>query len=921
MKCGPRRLTYYFLWSVCLLGTLSFGQRRQTNPSISLTATPTRAQVAQSIHFAGSLSFANVAHVTYRFDWGDGSRSRTSAESVADHAYARPGTYRVVLQAQVGTVTLSSSAVEVDIYVAPAQQIDSTKSPKSNASVQRIGKFPEKASSPPTDRSAAKSAAATSVVSVATKSPQVPSGTLDGPVKSTRPQASLRIDPNAAQAGINQNVQFSGILEPAIDGASYRFNWGDGTSTAPLSTSTAIHSYSRAGTYNVLLEVQVGGSMVARAVATVRVETPRRSVFLQADRENAEVNQSVHFVGSLRPPVSGEPVRYQFNWGDGSKSEVLPDGTADHAYTSPGTYGVVLTAIAVASVERFTTAMVNPALTSRVVSIQVHLPQSDVYLDASPRNPQENQSVHFVGTLEPARKIKATYLFSWGDGTTSGPLSSSSADHSYAHSGAYQVVLQVQGRGMSMSSTPLSIQVQPAVVPRLSLRAEPSNPQVEASVHFSGQLDPPTTDRRVTYQFDWGDSTRSEWMATSFADHAYTTPRTYTVVLLAQIGNQIIKSFPSYVYVRSWLSSRVHLQATPTQAEVNQRVHFIGTLQPPDTSYHVSYNFDWGDGTKSGPLSTNVEDHVYNQPGNYNVVVNAAVGNQTLASAPVFVRVMPPPLAVRPPSPPAPSPPPPHIPPAMSVSLTAEPENTQVKQVIQFSGRIQPSAAARNASYEFEWGDGSRSGLQASSVANHRYAAPGTYKVRVHVLAGQNSAWSSPGTVRVYRLKLAAAPGHQSWMWGGVPIIFIATLEPPSTAAEYTFDFGDGQQSGWTAQSSVQYRYLRSGSYRSAMLVRLREASTGPFRSNEIGLQVFVPTPGWVWLATWTLGCLSLGLGVQQILKYWPKLRIKVGVSAPTVLEISNPHASYAGTALQIRILGITQQHKLQLKVQKREAS
>jgi PKD repeat protein len=917
MKCRPQRLTCYFLWSVCLLTTLSFGQRRQANPRVSLTAAPTRAQVTQNIHFVGSLSTANLAHVTYRFDWGDGSQSRTSPESVADHRYARPGIYKVVLHAQAGTVMLSNSAVQVEVYATPAQQIATTTIPKLNASVQQVEKLPGKASSAPTGQSAAKSASAVAVVTPAAKSQQASSGTLDGPVQPPRPQASLRIEPNTAQASINQTLQFTGILEPAIDNVSYRFNWGDGTSTAPLSTSTANHSYSKAGTYKILLVAEVGRSLVARAVATVRVKNPRRSVWLQADRENAEVNQSVHFVGGLRPPVNGRSVRYQFNWGDGSKSEVLPDGIADHAYTSPGTYSVVLTAVP--SVERFTAAMVNPAITSPVLSIQVHLPQSRVYLDASPRNPQENQSVHFVGTLEPARKIKATYLFNWGDATTSGPLSSSSADHSYARSGRYQVVLQVQGLGLSMSSPPLSIQVQAAPVSRLSLRAEPSNPQVEDSVHFSGQLDPPATDRRIRYQFDWGDGTRSEWMPTSFADHGYTSPRTYTVVLLAQIGDGIVKSPPTSVYVRRSLPSEVYLRATPTPAKVNESVHFIGSLQPSDSSQHVTYSFDWGDGTNSGPLSTNVEDHVYNQPGNYNVVVKAAVGKQTLAGAPLFVRVMGAPPG--PPSPPPSPPPPPRIPSAISISLTAEPENTQVKQMVQFSGRIQPPHLARNASYEFDWGDGTRSGLLAASVAHHRYSAPGTYKVRLRVLTGQNSTQSSPVTVYIYKLKLAAGPAHQSWMRGGVPIIFTATLAPPSTGAEYRFDFGDGQQSGWTPQSAVEYRYLRSGSYRSSVLVRRREDSTEPFRSNEISLGVIVPTPGWVWLTTWTLGGLSLGMGARQLLKYWPKLRIKVRVSAPAVMEIKNPHASYAGTALQIRILSITQQHKLQLKVEKREAS
>jgi PKD repeat protein len=911
MKCGPQRLTWYFLWSVCLLATLSFGQRRQASPTVSLKATPPRAQVAQNIHFVGSLSTANPAHVTYCFDWGDGSQSSTSTESVADHRYARPGIYKVLLHAQAGTMMLSSSAVQIEVYPAPAQQIAITKVPELNTSVQKIGRLPGKASSASTDMSAARSASEAAVARGAAKSPQVPSGTLDGPLKPRGPRVSLRIEPSRAEANINQTVQFTGILEPAIDNTSYRFNWGDGTSTAPLPSSTANHSYSKAGTYNVLLVAQVGHSLVARAVATVQVETRRRSVWLRADRENVEVNQSVHFVAGLQPPVNGVSVRYQFNWADGTTSDVLPDGTADHTYTSPGTYGVVLRATVVPSIERFTAAMVNPVITSSAVSIQVHLPQSRVFLDASPRNPQESQNVHFVGTLEPARKIKATYLFHWGDGTTSGPLSSNSADHSYAHSGSYQVVLQVQGRGISMSSPPLRIQVQPVAVPRLSLRAEPSNPQVEDSVHFSGELEPPATDRRIRYQFDWGDGTRSEWMGTSFANHAYRTPQTYTVVLLAQVGDRIVKSPPTDIYVRRSLSSKVHLRATPTPAKVNESVHFFGSVQPPDSSQHATYNFDYGDGTNSGPLSTNVNDHIYSKPGSYNVVLRASVGKHALASTPMLVRV----IGAPPPGPP------PSIPPAISISLRAEPESTQVKQMIQFSGRVQPSALARNASYQFDWGDGTRSSLLAASVAYHRYSAAGTYKVRLRVLAGQNSTESSAVTVYLYKLSLAAATGHGSWMRGGVPIIFNATLEPPSTSAEYNFEFGDGQQSGWTAQSSVGYRYLRSGSYRSSVLVRRREASTEPFRSNEIGLRVIVPTPGWVWLAAWTLGGLSLGMGVRQLLKYWPKLRIKVRVSAPPVLEIKNPHASYSGTALQIRILSITQQHKLQLRVQKREAS
>ncbi len=79
--------------------------------------------------------------------------------------------------------------------------------------------------------------------------------------------------PYTGQVGAAITVSGSGSNHPAGSIVGYTWSWGDGTKTAQLTASTASHTYSAAGTYQITLTVTDNAAATASATTSATIST------------------------------------------------------------------------------------------------------------------------------------------------------------------------------------------------------------------------------------------------------------------------------------------------------------------------------------------------------------------------------------------------------------------------------------------------------------------------------------------------------------------------------------------------------------------------------------------------------------------------------------------------------------------------
>jgi PKD repeat protein len=236
--------------------------------------------------------------------------------------------------------------------------------------------------------------------------------------------------------------------------ASYRFDFGDGTSpvTTTAPTSSAQHAYSAAGSYVVtLIATDSGNNASAPVTQTVTVQPDLAPVahLTVTQASTPPLTASASASGSTDTDLT--PIAsYHFDFGDGSPvvNVNAPTLSAQHTYAAAGDYTVTLTATDTggntsAAVSAFVTIVAppeNPPVASLSLS-QLATPALTVKADGS-------------GSSDTDLTPIATYQFDFGDGsppvTTTAPTSS--AQHTYGAIGTYTVTLTASDTGNNTSA-------------------------------------------------------------------------------------------------------------------------------------------------------------------------------------------------------------------------------------------------------------------------------------------------------------------------------------------------------------------------------------------------------------------------------------------------------------------------------------
>ena len=271
----------------------------------------------------------------------------------------------------------------------------------------------------------------------------VPGGITIPPKGSVTPDFSF----TPASPNDNEPVLFDASASTSTPGIIVQWLWNfDDGSTGTGERVT--HTFRSAGTKNVTLTAidSIGASnSTTKSVTIGQGALPTATILTSPSAPT--VNQTVNFNASSSRPAPGRVIRsYDWDFGDGSTAS---GATVQHAYTSAGTYAVLLTVTDDAG---------RVATATSSVSVATGNPTADFTF--SPGSPTTAQTVQFNGGSSVAangRQI-VTYAWDFGDGATANGVT---ASHRFLVVGTYTVRLSVTDDLGRSSFTTRSVTVTP----------------------------------------------------------------------------------------------------------------------------------------------------------------------------------------------------------------------------------------------------------------------------------------------------------------------------------------------------------------------------------------------------------------------------------------------------------------------------
>jgi len=388
--------------------------------------------------------------------------------------------------------------------------------------------------------------------------------------------------------------------------ASYYWDFGDGTYSYP--SSLASHTYSRSGTYFVVLSGYNASSytgfyptashaiVVGSSVVAVDFSFPTSNIAIGP--VTASTGSPVAFNATATGGTS--PYTFTWNFGDGSTAT---GRTATHVFFTAGAYTVVLTTIDAGGIVATASHYVIVASTFQV--------------DFSLQPVSAGSPTAFNATL-------GLYLYYWdfGDGGTYFNYGSSNgafATHTYSRSGSYFVTLttynqsSIQATASHILTVVSSAVTADFVYPNNNIAVGAANPTTGSPVAFNvtsvqGGTPP------YTFAWNFGDGSLAPG---SSPTHTFTSPGSYIVVLTTTDSSNVKATASRFVLVQSaprldFMSYRTITAGSPTV--------FNATLG------FTHYYWDFGDGIAYyGGVAyggSSLASHTYSRSGTYFVVLS-----------------------------------------------------------------------------------------------------------------------------------------------------------------------------------------------------------------------------------------------------------------------------------------------------------
>lgn len=631
------------------------------------------------------------------------------------------------------------------------------------------------------------------------------------------PQAIIRAPGDGL---IGQPVKFDGRRSRPGDSALDKYDWdfGDGSTARGDNVS---HTYRSPGQYRVRLTVTDRNGLRDRTSVDVKIEqdlqvtTPPLAVL--DGPSTGSTGDQLNFNG-LRSQSLSPIVDFQWNFGDGTSGRG-PD--IAHRFSRPGTYSIVMTLVAENGLRSSDNLVVR-------IDDPLQPAEAPVARITAPGQGQTNQPFTFDATRSTASHPMVSWQWSFGDGANANGLT---VPHSYSAPGSYNVTLTVtDDQGQSNTANQLITIIDPPPIgqPPVPAISGPSQAAAGLAVTFDGSGSQ-SANPISAYVWDFGDGTTATGPQ---ATHTFSQVGDFTVTLTVA-DNQGLQASTSQIITVTPKPQPQPLTANisgPTQGQVGQALTFDGQSSTSAAPLN-DIQWDFGDGTTdSGNLVVN---HVYQNPGNYTVLLTLAndLGQSNTTAQQMNIQAAP--TANQPPQP----------------VIQADAPSIEAGRTLNFdaSGTIAGSPIVR---YDWDFGDGTTGSGQ---LVSHDFFAPGSFDVTLTVTDQNGLSATTTQNIIVTPIAppapLMANISGPATVDAGQPVTLDGQgsfSSGPLTSIQW--DFGDGATGGGNSPSDlvVSHSYAQPGTYTVQLTLTddLNQTDTASFDLTvQPGATTLLPPP------------------------------------------------------------------------------
>jgi hypothetical protein len=276
--------------------------------------------------------------------------------------------------------------------------------------------------------------------------------------------------PTSGRAGPQYTYCASGGDDPDGHQVKYGFDWNDDgtvddwTDFVDSGQQACIdHSFSSGGTYHIKAKTkdEKGGTSEWSPELTVTMapNDPPGKPGTPSGNDNGIVGTSYPYSTNAVSDPDGDSVLYQFDWGDGEKSNWKQNPEASHKWTTKGTFNVK----ARSKDEYGATSDWSGGLSVFMDNTEPVKPDAPT----GPETPGKDKQVTYKATTTDPEGHQILYKFDWGDGSQSdwvGPFASGaegSAQHKWTSKNSFEIKVKAKDEyGMETEwSDPMTITV------------------------------------------------------------------------------------------------------------------------------------------------------------------------------------------------------------------------------------------------------------------------------------------------------------------------------------------------------------------------------------------------------------------------------------------------------------------------------
>ena len=307
----------------------------------------------------------------------------------------------------------------------------------------------------------------------------------------------------------------------------------------------------------------------------------RAPVAVAGENQQVCTGDIVVLDGSKSSDAEGGVLRYAWDFGDGSGSEIV---NPTKSYSKGGTYPVTLTV-------RDDAGLGNSVSTDQIA---VRVDQGPVASAGADILACAGTEVQFDGTgSTDIDGVVNSFTWDFGDGNSGGGETPS---HIYERPGDYRVFLTIEGEKAGICSATSSDEVEVKIIEGpVAVIAAPSAVPITDTITFDGSASHMAEGNITAYEWDFGDGTTATG---AHGDAPYAEPGTYAVSLTLRSDS----TSPTCQTVSARHLIRVN--ATPVaaagedkQVAVGEETVFDASASSDPDGGIVAYEWDFGDGT------------------------------------------------------------------------------------------------------------------------------------------------------------------------------------------------------------------------------------------------------------------------------------------------------------------------------------